>query len=522
MGFRDWFRATPPAVNLSVVAAAAPSPQRGNYIGATLTRNVDFATTLETSHKEVQRDIARLRAHARDLEKNNVYAHRFHSLCATHIVGEDGVVLESGVLGNSAKPKAGWNEEIESAWEEWGRTATTNGQMDWVALQQAITKTVSMDGEILLRIVRGFPHNRFGFALQIIDADQLDWSYSQPVDKDGNRVVMGVALDKYDRPTGYYLWKYHPADYEGRPSRTLVPARDIIHIYLPERPNSVRGIPWTTSCMVLMSMLGKLYGAELNSAIAESTRLGIIKSQGLADPNDVEADSDPYASADAISTEEAQFLGIDPGLDVTFAPPTHPNSALAGFAKSLLEGIATGLGVAYHSLTGDVSQANYSSARIALLEERANWVKLQRWFIDRACNPIFEAWLETAIAIGAVKVPVVDYKRVYAPIWWPRSWEWVDPQKDITAATLAIDAGLSTYQQEIGSAGRNWRKVLQQRATEQEFIKSLGLEVVLSNKGGAPTAPKPENDVNPLLVPCGAVKQPNGTAGDKNDATTEN
>jgi len=168
----------------------------------------------------------------------------------------------------------------------------------------------------------------------------------------------------------------------------------------------------------------------------------------------------------------------------------------------LLEGISTGLGVAYHSLTGDVSQANYSSARVALLEERANWVKLQKWFIDRACNPIFQAWLETSISTGAIKVPVLDYKKAYKPIWWPRSWSWVDPQKEIQASTTAIESGLSTFQIELGSQGLNWRKVLQQRRVEQEYIKELGLEVHLSTKSAGPTSPVPPTPetVNPLLA----------------------
>jgi len=67
-----------------------------------------------------------------------------------------------------------------------------------------------------------------------------------------------------------------------------------------------------------------------------------------------------------------------------------------------LRGIASGMGVSYNSLAGDLEGANYSSLRQGALEDRDYWKTLQQWFIDHFMYPIYEAWLECAILSGAL------------------------------------------------------------------------------------------------------------------------
>ena len=369
-----------------------PAKRTSGYAAAHITRMVDFMTTLEVSHKERQRDLVYLRAHSRDLSKNNVYMRRYLDMCSTNMVGPDGINFESEVIGNANKPKKDWNDAIENAWANWGRACTADGRLSWLELQFQVAEMVAQDGEVLLRKVRGFD-NASRFALEVIDADRLDWTYTTRL-ANGDRIIMGVETNQWGKPLAYHLWTAHPFDYEAGPVRQRVPADQIIHLYAEDRTRSTRGIPWATPVMVQLNMLGRLWTSELAAANHEADRLGIIKTASGAPLDDI--DADPVAVANEIQSEHAQFLGIDPGLDIVFPTIQHPNSAMPQFTAFLLKGISAGLGVAYHSLAGDVSDANYSSARVALLDERDQWRKRQSWLIKNLHEVVYREWLQMA------------------------------------------------------------------------------------------------------------------------------
>ena len=460
-----------------------PQPFRGSrfYAGAQLSRLVSFSTALESADVERKRDLLRLRAHARDLAKNNAYAARYAQLCSTHIVGPDGMTLESEVTGNLQRPKEPLNQAIKAEWAAWGRACTPDG-IPWVDLQQVVAETASTDGEVLVRFLRG-ASNPWGFQVELIDADRLDHTWNAEL-ANGSRIVMGVEQDAFGRAVAYHLWSGHPSEYLPSGGRVRVPAGEIIHVYRKDRARASRGIPWASPVMLQLNLLGRYWEAEAAAANAEADRLAFLKSD-LTDmgdqPNPMEAE---------IQSEHATFIPLPPGVDAVVPPLQHPNSAFDSFTKAMLKGISSGLGVAYHSLSGDVGDANYSSARVALLEERDNWRKLQGWFSRSFCDPIFRAWLEMAVLSGRVKVPSLDWERACAPRWVARSWDWVDPTKDVAASVESIKWGLSTYQEELAALGLDYRKVFAQRAAEQELAKSLGLDLG-EPKPADPVAPAP-------------------------------
>lgn len=472
----------------------APKAQRGTrtmgYGAAHVTRFTDFMTTLEVAHKERQRDLVRLRAHSRDLAKNNVYMRRYLDMCSTNMVGPEGITFESEIQGNKGKPKTDLNKQIETAWEQWGRACTADSRLSWLELQFQVAETVPQDGEILLRLVRGFD-NPFRFALEVIDPDRLDHTYTVNL-PNGNRVIMGVEVNVWGKPLAYWLWSSHPYDQEARPVRSRVPADQIIHLFSEDRTRATRGIPWATPVMVQLNMLGRLWTSELAAANSEADRLGIIKTaQGTSVDDFGEDGVDPVATANELQSEHAQFLGLDPGLDVVFPNLQHPNGAMPAFTAYLLKGISAGLGVAYHSLAGDVSDANYSSARVALLDERDQWRKRQSWLIKNLHQVVYREWLNMAILSGSLALPVLDFERVCKPVWWARTWDWVDPQKDVDAALTAVRGGLSTWQEELGKRGRDWRETFDQLRQEQAYANEIGL--VLEQPNTKPVTKPAEN-----------------------------
>ena len=114
--------------------------------------------------------------------------------------------------------------------------------------------------------------------------------------------------------------------------------------------------------------------------------------------------------------------------------------------------MASGLDVAAHNLTGDMTDVTYSSARIAELEERDQWMTLQGWFIDAFLEPVFGMWFARAMTAGVLTMPngsalpIAKADKFRAHEWQARRWAWVDPMKDIEAARLAIKSGIASPQ----------------------------------------------------------------------------
>ena len=59
--------------------------------------------------------------------------------------------------------------------------------------------------------------------------------------------------------------------------------------------------------------------------------------------------------------------------------------------------------------------------------------------------------------------------------WQAKSWNWVDPLKDIKASVEAINAGLKTHSEVISEQGGDIEDVFDQLAYEQALAKEKGL-----------------------------------------------
>ena len=61
--------------------------------------------------------------------------------------------------------------------------------------------------------------------------------------------------------------------------------------------------------------------------------------------------------------------------------------------------------------------------------------------------------------------------------WQAKSWNWVDPLKDIKASVEGINAGIKTRSEVISEQGGDIEDVFDQLAYEQELAKEKGLNL---------------------------------------------
>ena len=455
-------------------AAALPSLFRANWA----THSVDINT-------EIFQDLDSLRARSRDLVKNDPYAKRWLELVKQNIVGPRGVGFQSRVKDADGTLDQGANTIIERAWGEFSKRGQfdVTGRLSRVAAEQASAIGLARDGEFLWRIVRGFEGNHFGYAVQVLEPERLDIRKNEANDpRSGNRVVMGVELDGFGAAVAYHLLEGGPSvhgtvDTLRSSEHLVVPARDILHGYVVDWPEQLRGIPWAHAAMTPLNDLNGYREAALVNARVGAGKLGFWKTPtGEGGP------------VDEISEDGAVFQDAEPGeqrvvpSDWEFEKwdPEYPRGEFPEFNKALLRGAAAGLGVFYPLLAQDLESVNLSSIRGGLQDDREGWMIQQQNFIDTIHARLFPDWLLWVLTMGQLEgLRLEGFDKFNQPAWQPRRWKSPDPLKDSQAR--AMDWGLRTrsLREMIAEQGRDPTEVFEEIARDKQTLDDLNIAPTL-------------------------------------------
>jgi len=126
--------------------------------------------------------------------------------------------------------------------------------------------------------------------------------------------------------------------------------------------------------------------------------------------------------------------------------------------------------------------ASYSAARAALLEAFKYYVGRRTWLANGLCSPVYELWLTEAVLIGRVAAPgFLTGDPLIKAAWLGSDWIGkakgaIDEQKEVGAAQMRVDMGVSTLDEEtISLTGGDWEKKHPQRAKEHKMRKEAGL-----------------------------------------------
>jgi lambda family phage portal protein len=218
--------------------------------------------------------------------------------------------------------------------------------------------------------------------------------------------------------------------------------------------------------------------AEIVASRAAACYMGFIKM-----PNAEVKYGDKQPDGSTMSElSPALIERLNPGEDFVFAAPNRPNAQLDPFMRLMLREVAAGVGSSYESLSRDYSQSNYSSSRLALLDDRDLWRMLQRWFIRSFREPLYNEWLTLAVMAGAIEdLDVLTYgnapERFQAVRFKPRGWNWVDPTKEVQAYKDAVRCGFTTVSRVIEQTGNgdDLEDILTEREEELAWMKEKKL-----------------------------------------------
>ena len=476
-------------------AASVVAPRRRMYEGAKINRlTADWVTSSTSADAEIGSSMIRLRNRARQLVRDSDYARQAVRAVRNNVVGT-GIRMQAQVkMRRGGKPDQRINDMIESAWRRWGRASTchTGGRLSFHEIQRLAIGAMAESGEVFIRIVRQpFGGSSIPLALEVIEADLLDEKKDGYMGQ-GEEWKLGVRVDEWGRPLAYAFHTRHPGENRSTPvarQHVIVPAEDVLHLMVQERPHQTRGVTWFASAIKRLHHLAGYEEAEVVRARASSSLMGFVTS-----PEGELIGDDVYDGDRVSQFEPGTFKYLAPGESVTVPSLDAPDGQFEPFVRAMLRAMAAGLGVSYETISRDFSQSNYSSSRLSLLEDRENWKALQQYLISSLHTPIFEAWLDAAVKVGTLPLPAYEQERErYQEInWVPRGWEWVDPEKEGKAYRDAVRNGFMTQAEVVMTRGGDFQELIAARASEIEQTNELDLVF----------------DVNPGQVAAGGMAQP--------------
>lgn len=457
-------------------------PVRANaYNAATHTRRLkDFRYTSTGPRDLLKLNGETLRDRSRQMCRNNPYA-------ASGVEGYASNAIGTGAVPAPLFPEPKMRKYLMDRFRHWTDHSDFDGVADFYGQQKLSVEAMVRDGEHLIRFHTENPRtDTVALQLESLECDHLPYhraSFEQV--PDGHRVESGIELDRSGRRVAYHLLTQHPG--EGGTSETVrVEASDIIHLFRPTRSKQLRGETWFTTVLVALWEMERYDDAERLRKILAASLTGFITSTSVADDSVIPVDQDSLESqiADA-GIEPGTFTRLEPNESVTIAGAADVGPMYETYIKVQLRAIARGIGVTYHQLCGDPSDANFSSMRADKLEVQRRMEAFQHSiFVYQWLRRVWNKWLNVgymqwvAGLPGGLEIPDYPKRRAEYELvdWQFPGWPWVDPLKDVTAAILEKQHGLNSRRRILAGKGNDVEEIDEENRQDMDRERRLGLE----------------------------------------------
>lgn len=386
--------------------------------------------------------LSTLRNRARDLARNDPWIKRAAKVYVSNLVGK-------GIRPVAKTPDAQFNRDVMELWNDWNLECDVTGTTSFYGIQAMAARGLYLSGENLVRFIYGAsPTSLLPFQLQIMEPDYLDHTYLATLEN-GNRIIQGVEFGRY-APVAYHLFKDHPAEMVAGPNhfeRVRIPASEILHQRLVDRPGQVRGV--TELASILLKIMDVLEYEEAELTRKKFAAMFVAFVQTLSD--DAEALKTMFGSELNEDGEEEAILEsgtvqrLGAGETVTFTPAADVGGSYEPFIRQNHRALAAGSDATYEEFTGDLSTVNFTSARVGLNTIRRIHEQTQEFVLKpQLCVPVWKEFVQQAILSGAIAMPkgYLDNPRPWLRVHFVSpGWPFVNPQEEEAAAQAAIRGG---------------------------------------------------------------------------------
>jgi lambda family phage portal protein len=405
------------------------------------------------------------------------YYARNNPWVAASVQGLVANAVGTGIKPRSMHPDASVRDALHGLWRRWTDRADGAGLTDFYGLQALALRAMVESGESFARL-------RFADAgdglppltIDLMDREQVPSDLHREIGA-GVRIRAGIEFDGAGRRIAYHCYRHRPGDALAPMALDMVrvPAADIVHLFQVLAPGQLRGITWLAPILLRLHELDQYEDAALVKAKVAALFTGFIR-----DPDGTVAGLNNGSAVNGVlqvGMEPGSLIPLPPGADIQFSDPADPGD-YGAYVKNHIRAIASGLGLPYELVSGDLEGVTYSSIRAGLVEFRRRIEQLQHTvLVYQFCRPVWERFVRMAVLSGAL--PARDFERDPAPYlaaeWLPPKWDWVDPLKDARAEIEQIRAGLKSRSQSIAERGYDVEEVDSAIAADRAREARLGL-----------------------------------------------
>lgn len=438
------FRASEPPARRMIDAAAGG--RRGGGMG-----------TFGPVNPEVSAGATLTRSRARYLATNNPWLVNGVDNWSAALVG-------AGIRPTPRADDAGTRRAASRAFEVWADGADAAGRTDFWGLQRDIARHLIVDGEALVLIHDDADEIR----LQVVAPEQLDESKTAELGG-GRLIVSGVEFDAQGRRVAYSILPSRPhATFTDYAPSVRFDAADVLHVMRPLGAGQVRGLSWLAPAVLSANELDQLMDALLVGAKTSAMFAGFLTD--LNATGGLPFDGDQTGGILDTGLEPGTLKVLPAGIDVKFSAPDAAKDSPA-FLRMNLQALAAALGLPEHLLSGDLTNANYSSLRAGLLPFRARVEQTQYGtLVPQFLRPVWRRWIVAEVLSGRL-----DLTPDLAAEWiMPRPMQ-VDPQKDLAAMKEALALGLTSRTKAVNELGWNADDLDEEIAADRARERDLGL-----------------------------------------------
>lgn len=475
---------------IDTAARSARGGRRG-YDGARQTRFTrDWRATGGNADAELSPDLSVLRNRSEDLARNNPYIASAVRQLVANLVGDG---IEARAQHSDPRIRA----LAQKLYLEWARSKV-DGRHDFYGVQRLAVRTMVVrgDGCLVWEPVNGIPDAR----VTLLEGDQLASPQVGLINRTP-RIQDGVEYDAGGQRAAYHFLEEHPGALGfGLLRRTRrVEAAHVDHFGDPSRPQQTRFAPWLCPSISKVREL-----QELADSIRTKKRLqsciGIIRTLSQDDADEPDTGTDDAEGDEDVGSGSPALERMVPGMVVeglpgetftTVAPTADGDSDV--FYRQELRSVAASIGLPDHLMTGDVSQANYSSLRAATV---AFWTLLDDWQANVIVPFILDPAFARLMRRKALELREPKLAEVTA-LWTPPPRFWVDPIKDVASLVMEERAGYINKPEALARRGIDWIEHFDERQQVQLEGDRRGLVF--------DTDPRRINGAGALQPPAGFV-----------------
>lgn len=462
-------------------------------------RTEDWWTNNAGPNADLRLSWQRIVQRHQDLVDSDPWASKAISVVVANWIGD-------GIIGRPVGPGA--SKRYGDGFRDWAESTDCDfyGQLNFYGLQALIARTVAVRGSCLIRkrynpalVAKGL----CPLQLQVLEPDWLDVTKD-----DGARIRFGKEYDQDGRLLQYHIRHYHPGESIWTVvniGSTPIPASEICHVYDIRRPGQSMGVPFGVTALLKLKDVSDRDSAQLlKDKLAACFMAFITDPEGqpqlqIAPINTNSPQSQPTL-LDKLEPGIVELL--QPGQDIKFATPPGSGDYVA-VQNYHLKGIAVAYEITYESLTGDLSQVNFSSGRMGHIEMRRA-VSRWRWsiIIPQALQPIAGWYRDTAAAAGMGR-GTARFE------WTPPVAVMVNPAQEIPALIDLVKAGAMSLSELQRMLGYIPELVLQELAQDIKSARAAGLSLAVD---GAAAFGKPVDSrkAAPDASPPDSLQSPPG------------